>query len=269
MSTPGRYADGNGLYLVVDSSGAKRWMQRLIVQGKHRDLGLGSVSLVSLDDARELAFKNRRRARSGGNPLDDKKKATGDSISLKDAALAVHALNNGTWKSKKHAKQWFSSLESHVFPKIGHISISQISSADVMSVLSSIWISKHETARRVVQRIRSIIKWARAQGYHSGDDPVEIALAALPKNSAKPQHHDSLPPSLALCSSHHASGNDHSCGCRHAGTRHQSGFWQDMCSSGVYWCMKNCLFCHHATTVTNFDASVSLGKAVWERPIFR
>ena len=193
MSTPGRYADGNGLYLVVDSSGAKRWMQRLIVQGKRRDLGLGSVSLVSLDDARELAFKNRRRARSGGNPLDDKKKATGDSISLKDAALAVHALNNGTWKSKKHAKQWFSSLESHLFPKIGHISISQISSADVMSVLSSIWISKHETARRVVQRIRSIIKWARAQGYHSGDDPVEIALAALPKNSAKPQHHDSLP----------------------------------------------------------------------------
>ena len=51
MSTPGRYADGNGLYLVVDSSGAKRWMQRLIVQGKHRDLGLVSVSLVSLDDA--------------------------------------------------------------------------------------------------------------------------------------------------------------------------------------------------------------------------
>ena len=78
-STPGRYADGNGLYLVVDSSGAKRWMQRLIVQGKRRDLGLGSVSLVSLDDARELAFEVIRffrsvRAFDIDEPLDAQRK---------------------------------------------------------------------------------------------------------------------------------------------------------------------------------------------------
>lgn len=59
---PGKVADGNGLYLVVDPSGAKRWIQRIVIHGKRRDLGLGSVGLVSLAEAREKALANRRRS---------------------------------------------------------------------------------------------------------------------------------------------------------------------------------------------------------------
>src|SRR5208282_4925921 len=67
LSEAGRYADGNGLYLIVDPSGAKRWMLRTIVQGKRRDIGLGGVSLVSLAEAREQAHAMRKLARGGGD----------------------------------------------------------------------------------------------------------------------------------------------------------------------------------------------------------
>ena len=61
QTAPGRYSDGNGLYLVDDPSGARRWLQRLSIQGKRCDLGLGSTRLVSLDDAREQALVNQKK----------------------------------------------------------------------------------------------------------------------------------------------------------------------------------------------------------------
>src|SRR5688572_21870474 len=71
----GRYADGNGLYLVVDDSGAKRWLLRTVVQGRRRDIGLGSAQLVLLADARETAAQYRRVARQGGDPVAEKKRS--------------------------------------------------------------------------------------------------------------------------------------------------------------------------------------------------
>ncbi|MCF6363463.1 MAG: Arm DNA-binding domain-containing protein [Gammaproteobacteria bacterium] len=63
---PGFYADGNGLYLKVDKSGAKCWVQRIVIGGKRRDIGLGSATLVTLTEGREKALENRRTARAGG-----------------------------------------------------------------------------------------------------------------------------------------------------------------------------------------------------------
>src|SRR5215207_6628777 len=74
LKEPGRYADGNGLYLVVDPSGAKRWVLRTVVQGRRRDLGLGSLRLVSLAEAREQATQYRKIARQGGDPLAERRK---------------------------------------------------------------------------------------------------------------------------------------------------------------------------------------------------
>ncbi len=74
LSKPGRYADGNGLYLVVEPSGAKRWVLRTIVRGKRRDMGLGGLSLVTLAEAREKAVSYRKLARDGGDPLAERQK---------------------------------------------------------------------------------------------------------------------------------------------------------------------------------------------------
>jgi len=193
LTAPGRHADGNGLYLVIDPSGARRWVQRLVVAGKRRDIGLGSVRIVSLDEARELALRNKRIARAGGDPLAQKRQAQGRAISFRDVAIKVHEQHEGAWKNNKHKAQWLSSLENHVFPIIGYMPVGEITSAEVLTVLSPIWNEKPETAKRVFQRIRSVIKWAKAKGYHRGDDPVELALAALPRRTKKAIHHASLP----------------------------------------------------------------------------
>ena len=66
---PGRHADGNGLYLFVQPSGTRSWVQRLVIRGRRRELGLGAASLVPLAKAREQALANRMLARSGGDPL--------------------------------------------------------------------------------------------------------------------------------------------------------------------------------------------------------
>ena len=191
-TTPGRHADGNGLYLVIDPSGARRWIQRLVVAGKRRDIGLGSARVVSLDEARELALRNKRIARSGGDPVAQKRQEQGQAILFRDVAINVHEQHEGAWKNDKHKAQWISSLQNHVFPKIGYMPVGEVTSAEVLNVLSPIWNEKPETAKRVLQRIRSVIKWAKAKGYHKGDDPVELALAALPRRAKRTSHHASL-----------------------------------------------------------------------------
>src|SRR5687768_14516486 len=90
LKKPGRYADGNGLYLVVEDSGAKRWVLRTVIQGRRRDLGLGGAQLVSLGEAREKAFEYRKAARAGGDPLAEKRKAGRVAPTFEDAARTVH-----------------------------------------------------------------------------------------------------------------------------------------------------------------------------------
>ena len=75
LNKPGRYADGGTLYLNVSLGGSKQWVQRLTIGGKRHDIGLGGYPLVSLAEAREAAFLNRKLARAGGNPLAEKRKA--------------------------------------------------------------------------------------------------------------------------------------------------------------------------------------------------
>ena len=141
-SKTGRYSDGNCLYLYVDDNASKRWVLRLVVRGKRRDMGLGSAGLVSLEEARDLARKYRRIAREGGDPFEDRKISKGNTVTFELAAISVHELNAPTWKNKKHADQWLSSLQLHVFPIIGTRLVSEITPADVLSVLSPIWVEK-------------------------------------------------------------------------------------------------------------------------------
>ena len=192
INTPGKYGDGHGLYLIVDSSGAKRWEQRLTVQGRRRDIGLGSLSLVSLEEAREIALKNKRLARDGGDPIAEKRVAEGQNISFKDVAMSVYQLNAPSYRNAKYAAQWLSSLENHAFAVIGSKAIGSITSADILSVLSPIWVEKNDTAKKIRQRLSQIMKWAKAQGYYSGDNPVELAEHALPKISKIDSHHAAL-----------------------------------------------------------------------------
>ena len=190
VKVPGKYSDGNGLYLIVDKNGGKRWMQRLVINSKRCDLGLGSVSLVSLAVAREKALENRKAARAGYDPLAARKVATA-MPTFEQAARIVYENNLPTWRNPKHGPQWIGTLETYVFPFFGNKKVDQVTASDVLTALTPIWVAKHETASRVRQRISTTLKWAIAHG-HRQDNPAEAVMQALPKPDKTPKRHKSL-----------------------------------------------------------------------------
>jgi len=176
LKTPGRYADGGGLYLFVDPSGAKRWVWRgRIAANAHKrsDLGLGSAQLVTLAEARDKAIDLRRQVRDGKNPLAERRRERRTVPTFKYAATQFHAAHSATFKNAKHKAQWLASLEADVFPAFGDRPVNAIESADVLKALSAIWTTKPETARRLKQRIKVVFDWAKASGFCSGDNPTD------------------------------------------------------------------------------------------------
>ena len=129
-------------------------------------LGLGGYPLVSLAEAREAAVANRKRARAGGDPLAERRRSQG-LPTVEEAAAAVLAQQRPGWRNAKHAREWPRSLRAYAFPRIGALSVSMVTTADVLAILTPIWHDKPETARRVRQRIGAVMKWAVAMGHRS------------------------------------------------------------------------------------------------------
>ncbi len=178
---PGRHADGNGLYLFVQPTGTRSWVQRLVIRGRRRELGLGAAGLVTLAEARELALANRKLARSGGDPLSEKRRAEGVPT-FAEAAERVLEQKRGGWRGRWHAQNWWRSMERYAFPRIGSRPVSEVNTADVLEILTPIWHVKAETARAVRQRIRSVIEWAIALDMRN-DNPCDRVLPVLgPQN---------------------------------------------------------------------------------------
>ena len=157
---PGFYCDGHGLNLRVDPSGARRWVQRLVIRGRPRMLGLGGYPLVSLAEARDVAFAHRKQARAGGDPLTEQRHAQ-HVPTIEEAAAVVLEQQRPGWR---HARDWPRSLRAYAFPRIGAMPVSDVTTADVLAILTPIWHDKPETARRVRQRIGAVMKWAVAMG---------------------------------------------------------------------------------------------------------
>ena len=192
VAQAGRYSDGNGLYLQVDPSGARRWVQRLVIRGTPRTLGLGGCAVVSLAEARDIALGNRKLARAGGDPLAERRHARG-LPTFEEAAARVLALHRPGWRNAKHAAQWATTLQEYAHPHLGSLPVSEVTTTDVLTVLTAIWHDKPETARRVRQRIGAVMKWAVAKGYRQ-DNPAGDALAqALPRHTVARRHLRALP----------------------------------------------------------------------------
>ena len=196
---PGRHGDGQGLYLVVDPSGARRWIVRVTVKGQKNkvgaplrtDFGLGGADIVTLPQARDRALEYRRMAKQGLNPRFN---ANREIPTFTEIAQLVHIDRMPTWKNAKHGQQWLNTLRDYAFPKIGRMPIDSIGQPEVLMCLSPIWTDKHETAKRLAQRIKTVLDVAKSKGFRSGENPVtEIKDAkVLPKVTAKPKHHAAM-----------------------------------------------------------------------------
>jgi len=195
----GRHGDGNGLYLVVDPSGARRWIVRVVVKGQKNkkgaplrtDFGLGGADIVPLNQARERALEYRRMAKQGLNPRFN---AHREVPTFEEVAQQVHIDRMPTWKNAKHGQQWINTLRDYAFPKIGRMPIDSIDQPEVMMCLAPIWTEKHETAKRLAQRIKTVLDVARSKGFRTGENPVTAIkdAGALPRVKAKVKHHKAM-----------------------------------------------------------------------------
>ena len=192
LKTPGRHPDGDTLYLVVSRSGYRSWIQRLVIRGRRHDMGLGPFPAVSLAEARQRAYNNRVLARSGGDPMSDKQ-AAARVPSFETLARQHIAENSSSWRNLKHRAQWLTTLEVYAFPSLGGLRVNEITRRHVIETLTPIWTTKQETAKRVRQRIRSVMDRAVAMeyvDYNPAGDAINAALARQPRALA---HHRALP----------------------------------------------------------------------------
>ena len=194
VRVPGRYGDGrggHGLTLNVHPSENGRitrsWIQRIKINGRVTHIGLGAYPLVSLAEARKLALDNLMNVKKGIDPR------TGIPT-FSYAANEVIKINSEGWKDReKSEKEWRSSLRIHAYPKIGNMSVNEITTSDVMAVVLPIWNEKRRTAQLVRQRIGAVCNWAIAKGYRDSDPTGPALSAVLPKNGNVKKHHKALP----------------------------------------------------------------------------
>jgi integrase len=197
----------SGLYLQVAKGGSKSWLFRFKspVTAKQREMGLGSLSIISLAQARNLAIECRQKLQQGIDPLEAKRKKRQSmlleqsrKITFKDAAERYISSKKPEWKNEKHAHQWSSSLASYAYPVFGNLSVSDLDTDLVLKAIEPIWISKAETASRVRQRIKTVWDWARARNYVKGENPAVLhghldKILAKTAKVKRVKHHAALP----------------------------------------------------------------------------
>lgn len=198
ITKPGKYFDNSryGLFLRIDNTGRKYWVQRIVISGKRREIGLGNFPLVTLSMAREQAVENKRKAYLGGDPLAEKRKSKMDT----DFASVVEKYLEAKlaeFRSEKHKKQWRATLDTYAVPVIGHRAVETIDVTDIVSVLKPIWEEKTETASRLRGRIEKVLSWATVNELRFGDNPARWKgnlSEVLPKPSkvTTVKHHPAL-----------------------------------------------------------------------------
>jgi integrase len=183
---PGRYGDGDGLYLLVRSSTAKFWESRFTPRGgKRREMGLGAATgrnRTSLSQARVHARAVQAMVREGRDPLAEraaeKAKTNADASKAAAAALTFAAVTDlflaahqAAW-SQRHRAQWHTSLEHYALPVLGSMPVAAVDTADVMRILEPLWREKTETMSRLRARIEAVLDYAKARGWRDGENPA-------------------------------------------------------------------------------------------------
>ena len=202
---PGYYGDGGGLYLQVSASGTKSWIFRYSRLSKERQMGLGPLHTVSLAQARDQARACRATLLAGGDPLNQRKAEQleealdrAKTITFDYCAAAYIAAHRGSWKNKKHAAQWESTMATYASPILGQRAVGSIDTDLIVTVLQPIWQEKTETATRVRSRIENILDWATVSKFRVGENPARWRghlenLLADPGKVNRVVHHAALP----------------------------------------------------------------------------
>ena len=147
LSKPGLHGDGATLYLNVATGDSKSWIQRVTIDGRRRDLGLGPYPAVSLAQARRRAADNRAAIADGRDPLAEKRRAA--LPTFRQAAELTFEATRPRWRNAKHTTNWMQGLAKYAFPVIGDLRVDRIVREDVLRILTPIWTTRPETARKL------------------------------------------------------------------------------------------------------------------------
>jgi integrase len=197
---------------LVRAPEARFWLFRYTFAGKMREMGLGPASgrfAVSLVEARAKARKLYDAVREGRDPLADRDaekiaeaaaaaQAAIKAKTFKDVATAYVEAHEASWRNAKHRYQWAATLDTYVYPVLGALPVADVDTASVMAVLEPIWPTKTETAARIRGRIETVLDYAGARGWRSGENPARwrghIANMLPKKAKVQPvRHHAALP----------------------------------------------------------------------------
>jgi len=204
--------DGNNLYLRVSRSAAgdlnKSWVFRYELDGTRHDLGLGSLNVLNLVEARAKARSLKLQLLDGINPFEARLQVKTERLAklatearvmtFRECAIQCMASHENGWRNAEHRRQWTSTLETYVYPIIGGLPVDQVDTPHIVRVLEAIWKEKPETASRVRGRIEKVLGWATVRGFRSGDNPARwrghLQELFAAKTKIQPvKHHKSLP----------------------------------------------------------------------------
>ncbi len=204
VSDVGIYGDGGGLYLQVTSSSAKSWIFRYSRAGRAREMGLGSLSRVSLADARHAASECRKLLGRNVDPVDERNAQrerealeAAKAITFSEAAERYISAHSTKWRNEKHVAQWRSTLAAYAAPVFGNLPVQAVDTTLVLAALEPIWSGKQETANRLRGRIENVLDWATARGLREGANParwkghLKHLLPTRPAIATK--HHAAMP----------------------------------------------------------------------------
>jgi integrase len=207
------HADGGGLYLRVNATGARSWIFRYMLDGKAREMGLGALHTIPLAEARDLAAECRRMRFYGKDPIEARraerlaaKVEAAKAMTFEQCAQGYIAAHKASWKNRVHAQQWPTTLKTYVYPIFGSLPVQAVDTGLVMKAIEPIWTTKPETASRVRGRIETVLDWATVRGYRQGENParwrghLDHLLPALSKAkrakrqmTGRSEHHPALP----------------------------------------------------------------------------
>lgn len=208
IAAAGYHAVGGvaGLYLQVLPTGGRTWILRADIGGRRREMGLGGYPSVTLSGAREAARGARDLIRAGIDPIDRARAAkakltvtsTQSGWTFRQAGEAYVATHEAGWKNAKHRAQWSSTLAAYVYPVVGDLGVDAVGLSHVMDILTPIWTTKTETARRVRGRLEAVLDWAATRELRSGPNPARWKghldkLLADPSKVSRVRHHRALP----------------------------------------------------------------------------
>ena len=211
-AAPGRYGDGDGLYLFVRAPETAFWVFRYTRAGRMREMGLGrarGTNAVTLAEARDKAGPLFKQVRDGRDPLEDRQTATTAekahaaettrlAKTFRQAAEEYVAANAPAWRNPKHRGQWTSTLTAYAYPHMGALAVGEVTTQHVLAALKPIWGTKPETASRVRGRIETVLTAATVEGFRTGDNPARwkghLEKLLPPRSSVKRvEHHAALP----------------------------------------------------------------------------